>query len=272
MQLILTHDMLVEGVHFLPGDPPHDVAWKLVAVNLSDLAAKGAKPVGVLMGYGLTGDPAWDAGFVTGLESALAHYNVPLLGGDTVAQPAGDARALGMTAIGSSDLPHPPARSGARPGDILYVTGPIGDGWAGLQLLLEGKKTPASLITAYRRPRALVTEGRELAPHVHAMMDMSDGLLVDAAHMARASGLAVEIDLDAVPLSADYVAAFGSDADHIVAAATGGDDYQLLFAAPKDAIHPFPAHAIGKFVTGHALSLRHQGEDFPLPEKLGYQH
>ena len=119
-----------------------------------------------------------------------------------------------MTAIGHSALAHPPARSGAREGDTLYVTGPIGDGWAGLQLLLDGKDAPADLIGAYRRPQALMAEGRALAPVVHAMMDVSDGLLIDARRMAAASGLAVYISLEHVPLSSSYREIFGDSVPH----------------------------------------------------------
>ncbi len=128
--LVLTHDVLVEGVHYLPDDPAEDVAWKLVAVNLSDLAAKGAVPEGVLLGYPLAGDDAWDGAFLAGLEEALAAFSCPLIGGDTVKAPAGVPRTLSLTALGRSA--HAPARSGAQAGDLLYVTGTIGDGGAGL--------------------------------------------------------------------------------------------------------------------------------------------
>ena len=117
--LVFTHDMLVEGVHFLPDDPPQDVAWKLLAVNLSDLAAKGAVPVGVLLGYPLS-DDEWDTAFVRGLGEGLAAFDVALFGGDTVRGP----RMLSMTAIGRSACA--PSRSGAKAGDALYVTGTIG--------------------------------------------------------------------------------------------------------------------------------------------------
>ncbi len=270
--LVLTHDMLVEGVHFLPNDPPADVAWKLVSVNLSDLAAKGAKPVGVLMGYGLMGDTDWDAGFVAGLGDTLSHYGVPLLGGDTVGQPKGNARAMGLTAIGISAGASPPARSGARAGDLLYVTGVIGDGWAGLQLLQQGREEPASLIQAYRRPVALLSEGQAIVPYVHAMMDVSDGLLLDARRMAEASGLALSLNLDAVPLSDTYRSIFDDTQKSRLDAVTGGDDYQLLFAAPQDTPLPCPAVAIGKFTSGNDITIRYKNESIQSPVSLGYVH
>ncbi|WP_267387855.1 thiamine-phosphate kinase [Sphingomonas sp. GC_Shp_3] len=267
--LVLTHDMLVEGVHFLAGDPPADVAWKLLAVNLSDLAAKGATPLGVLMGYGLTGDAAWDAAFVAGLGDALSAFGVPLLGGDTVAQPAGDARVLGLTAIGSGGAVVP-GRSGARAGDALYVTGTIGDAGAGLAVA-RGGDGAAALLAAYRRPNPRLPEGRALGPVVSAMMDVSDGLLIDAERMAAASGVAVEIDLAAVPLSPALKALGTARADRLTAA-TAGDDYELLFALPMAASLPVAATRIGRFGAGSGLTLVDGDDAVPLPARLGYLH
>ncbi|HYZ48045.1 MAG TPA: thiamine-phosphate kinase, partial [Sphingomonas sp.] len=181
--LVFTHDMIAEGVHFLADDPPEDVAWKLVAMNLSDLAAKGAEPVGCLLGYAL-GPAEWNARFLAGLSEVLHAYAMPLLGGDTVR--ANGPRSFGLTAIGRA--PHAPSRSGAKPGDALYITGIIGRAGLGLELLRSGRTGPE--IEAYRRPRPRLVEGRALAPLVHAMMDVSDGLLIDAQRMAEASGVA----------------------------------------------------------------------------------
>ena len=245
--LVFTHDILVEGVHFLPGDPAEDVAWKLLAVNLSDLAAKGAVPVGVLLGYPL-GDDGWDRAFVAGLRAALTAFDVALLGGDTVRGP----RVLSLTAIGRSAIA--PPRSGAQSGDALYVTGVIGR--AGLGLAGD-----AAHLQAYRRPIPRLTEGQALAPIVHAMMDVSDGLLIDAQRMATASGLALAIDLNTVPVAGDMMAAI-----------TAGDDYELLFAAPAAVPLPVPATRIGSFAPGGGLSLRNHGQPVPLPAKLGWVH
>lgn len=261
---ILTTDTLVEGVHFLADDPPDDVAWKLVATNVSDLAAKGARPEGVLLNYPL-GDDAWDRGFLAGLAAALAAFDCPLLGGDTVSLPAGAPRVLTLTAIGADAIA--PVRSGARPGDDLWVTGTIGDAGAGLAIA-RGAAGPATLLAAYRRPIPRVAEGRLLAPQVRAMMDVSDGLLIDAWRMAAASGCAVTIDLALVPLSADY-RTFGGDA---LTAATAGDDYELLFAAAPDAAIPAPATRVGKFSAGKGLSLTERGSAVPLPARLGFEH
>jgi len=245
--LVLTHDVLVEGVHFLPGDPPDDVAWKLVAVNLSDLAAKGATPVGVLLGYPL-GDDAWDRHFVHGLEDALAHFDVALLGGDTVKGP----RVLSLTAIGRTSVA--PSRSGALAGDALWVTGVIGRGGLGL-------RADPDHLAAYRRPAPRLAEGKMLGPIVHAMMDVSDGLLIDTQRMAYASGLAVEIDLDAVPVVGERSAAV-----------TAGDDYELLFALSAGIVPPVAATRIGAFRQGRGLTLRDAAGPVPMPDRLGWQH
>ena len=252
--LVLTHDMIVEGVHFLPDDPPEDVAWKLAAVNLSDLAAKGAEPVGCLLGY-MLGPPDWNARFVAGLTDVLQSFGMPLLGGDTV---RGDgARSFGLTAIGRTH--YAPSRAGARAGDALYVTGTIGRAGIGLRLLQAGKTGPE--VAAYRRPQPRLAEGTALASLVHAMMDVSDGLLIDAKRMADASGLAVTIDLADVPLIGDPLEAI-----------TAGDDYELLFAAAPDRDLPVPATRIGHFSPGEGVTLVNNGSPVPLPPSLGWTH
>jgi thiamine-monophosphate kinase len=260
---VVTTDTLVEGVHFLPDDPPGDVAWKLVAVSLSDLAGKGAKPEGVLLNYPLSGD-RWDRAFLAGLGACLAALDCALLGGDTVSLPAGAPRVLTVTAFGV-DAAAPP-RSGAKDGDGLWVTGTIGDAGAGLAIARAGVG-PEALLAAYRRPRPRVVEGRTLAPLAHAMMDVSDGLLIDAWRMAAASGLAVTIDLEAVPLSAAY-RAFSGD---VMAAVTAGDDYQLLCALPAGATTSC-ATRIGRFAAGTGLVLLRGGQAVALPDRLGFEH
>lgn len=269
--LVLTHDMIAEGVHFLADADPRDVAWRLVAVNLSDLAAKGAEPVGVLLGYAL-GDGRWDFEFVEGLGEALAAFDVALLGGDTLRPAIAAPRTLGLTAIGRVPASGAPSRAGSRAGDTLWVTGVIGDAGAGLELAMARAREPASLLEAYQRPRPLLADGRVLAPLVHAMMDVSDGLLIDASRMATASGLAVEIDLGAVPLSDAYRAFRGDDRAARVAAATAGDDYQLLFALDPDLTPPVAATLVGRFADGAGVTLIHGGTPIPLPAKLGFEH
>ncbi|MEH3104361.1 MAG: thiamine-phosphate kinase [Sphingomonas phyllosphaerae] len=258
--LTITTDTLVEGIHFLPTDPPQDVAWKLVATNLSDLAAKGALVEGILLNYPL-GDETWDAAFLDGLGEVLTTLACPLLGGDTVTLPGNAPRILTVTAFGR-DAPAP-LRAGAKPGDALYVTGTIGDAGAGLAIARAGSGDPA-LLARYRRPVPRLAEGRALASRVHAMMDLSDGLLIDAARMAAASDLAVTIDLAAVPLAHGVT--------DPLAAATAGDDYELLFAAPAGRALPVPATRVGTFAPGTGLTLTQDSRLLPLPASLGYQH
>lgn len=304
--LVLTTDTIVEGVHYLAGDAPEDVAWKLVAVNLSDLAAKGARPEGVLLNYPLSRGKERDISFLAGLGQALTHFACLLLGGDTVSLPAGAPRVVTLTAIGRATAA--PLRSGAQPGDALYVTGTIGDAGAGLRIA-RGEDGPADLLAAYRRPQPRLAEGRALAPLVHAMMDVSDGLLLDAARMAAASGLGVTIDIARAPLSPAYRAFAGGDRAARLAAAAAGDDYQLLFAAPADLALPVPATRVGTFAApptrhpreggdpspagssrydGRAMGSRFRGNDglggdapltlidggtpLPLPSALGFAH
>jgi thiamine-monophosphate kinase len=271
--LVLTHDMIVEGIHFLPEDPPGDVAWKLVAVNLSDLAAKGARPIGALLGFTL-GEADWDAAFAKGLGQALAAFGLPLLGGDTV---SGGTRTLGLTAIGRATGPVP-ARSGARAGDRLWVSGTIGDAGAGLRIL-KGELLPNdALVERYRTPRPRLEAGERLAPLVNAMMDVSDGLLIDAARIAAASGCAAVIELDAVPLSEAWRAL---PDETPLDAATAGDDYELLFAADDDRAPAIlalaeeiglPFSRIGRLTAGAGLSLTDRGASVQLPARLGFEH
>lgn len=266
--LVLTTDTLVEGVHFLSSDPAEDVAWKLLAVNFSDLAAKAAVPEGVLLNYPLSGG-GWDAAFLTGFHAALQALGGALLGGDTVSLPPGAPRVLSLTAIGRAEAP--PQRTAARAGDALYVTGTIGDAGAGLRIAL-GAPGPAALLAAYRRPRPRLAEGQALGGLAHAMMDVSDGVLIDAARLAAASGLAAIIRLEALPLSGAYRAFAGEDQAARLAAATAGDDYELLFAAPPGAPLPVAATRIGALQAGAGLVLTDHGTPLPLPARLGFEH
>ncbi|MGE4321878.1 MAG: thiamine-phosphate kinase [Sphingobium sp.] len=268
-RLVLTSDTLVEGVHYLPHDPPADIGWKLAAVNLSDLAGKGARPVGCLLNYALSGDDGWDAAFLEGLGTALERYGMPLLGGDTVAMPAGAPRAHALTAIGMAGA-HIPLRSGARAGDRLYVTGPVGDAGVGLELARDAPGAAGPLVDAYRRPRPRLTEGALIAPHAHAMMDVSDGLLIDASRLAQASGLAVVIDH--IPLSAALEAARGASTAVRMAAARAGDDYELLFALPPGVTPPVRAIPVGHLAAGSGLTLLIDGTVMPLPDRIGWEH
>ena len=266
--LILTHDSIAEGVHVRHGTDPADVAWKLIATNLSDLAAKGAEPLGVLTSHAL-GAADWDAGFVEGLRAVLHRYDVPLLGGDTIRLPADAPRVFGCTAIGRATCDPVPARSGAQPGDGLWLIGAIGDAFAGFTLLEAGEVPHRSLADAYLRPRPLLDEGRALAPLVNAMMDVSDGVLVDAARMARASGLSLDIRRDAIPLSQ---AARAAVPDRLEEAIRWGDDYALLVAAPPEARLPVPATCIGRFGPPSSRGVALDGQRLDEAATGGYLH
>ncbi len=268
--LILTHDMMAEGVHWLSNADPADVAWKLVAANLSDLAAKGGRPMGVLLGF-MLGEDDWDRKFAAGLQAVLSHYDVPLLGGDTVAN-RGDRRALGVTAIGAATHRPVPSRSGAQVGDLLYVTGTLGDALAGFELIEAGFEELGPLPNAYNRPEPRLADGQTLAPFVHAMMDISDGLLLDAERMASASKVGISIDLASIPLSLPYVSYRGDALESRMQAASWGDDYQLLFAAAPDTVIPVSATMVGRVTAGAGLTLLDGDKRLPLPPSLGYQH
>ena len=291
--LVLTHDAMAEGVHFLAGQDMADVAWRLVATTLSDLAAKGAEPLGVLLGATL-GDAAGDARFMSGLGEALAHYGAPLLGGDTISGGAG--RGFGLTALGRATCRPVPSRGGARVGDALWICGTVGGAMVGFEALQAGSRDDA-LTLAYRRPRALMAEGMALAPHVTAMMDVSDGLLLDATRMARASGVTLAIDGGAVPLerfpvrwnhlttqktrqtknlerSPDPVRSENALAAHARRdeALRWGDDYALLFTAPEGFVPPVVAARIGTVAAPGTTPVLLDGIFLNEDSGLGYEH
>ena len=275
--LVLTHDTIAEGVHFLPFDPPASVGWKLIAVNLSDLAAKGASPRAALLGMAI-GDEDWDEAFLDGIEAACESYGVNLIGGDTIALPEGAPRVLGLTAIGLAGE-RTPARSGGRPGDLLWVVGTLGDSAAGLAQLSTDAKATGALVDQYRRPVPLLAAGQVLAREASAMMDVSDGLLLDLSRLCDASGCGADVDLDALPLSRAFIAERGQSREARLFAATGGDDYALLAALPEG-IDPLslslPSRtiiaAIGRLTTGSALALHDAAGTVELPETMGYEH
>ncbi len=253
--LVLTHDAMVEGVHFLAGQDPADVAWKLVATNISDLAAKGAEPIGVLLGYQLAQD---DARFVSGLAEALDHYGAKLLGGDTTG--ANGPQSLGLTAIGRATHTPVPSRSGAQLGDAIWLTGSLGRAMAGLEALKAGSGDSA----AYRRPQARLAEGLALAPQVTAMMDVSDGLLLDALRMATASVATFAIDSAAVPIAVPE--------QRRAEALRWGDDYELLFTLPAGVQPAAPATRIGEVLEAGDNALLLDGKPLPAGDDGGFVH
>jgi thiamine-monophosphate kinase len=232
-------------------------------VNLSDLAAKGAEPIGVLIGASLI---EGSERFVEGLRHVLTEYGVPLLGGDTVAPAPGSGAMFGCTAIGRATHRPVPARSGARPGDALWVAGTIGGAMLAFGAV-QRREPRAPWHRAYLRPVPLLAEGRTLARHVHAMMDVSDGLLLDARRMAEASGCTIDIALDAIPFAAPLADAAREER---IAAAGWGDDYALLFAAPATLASPVPVSRIGTVLGQGTAPLLLDGAT--PPARLGYEH
>ena len=277
-QLVLTADAMVAGVHFLPDDPPDLVGRKLLRVNLSDLAAKGATPIGYLMTVSApkpTPDD-WYAGFASGLAQDQSHYGVTLLGGDTTSTPG--PISLSLTIIGHVAPGTAVHRSGAQTGDEIWVTGTIGDGALGLACALGKLNDPTGfLLDRYRLPQPRV--GLAIGGIASAAMDVSDGLVQDLGHLCRASLLAAEIIADQVPLSA---AARIAGPEWLTTCLTGGDDYELLLAVPPDratALQNEAARAcirvtrIGHFHSGAAEVMVRSATNEPLPlTSRGWSH
>lgn len=238
--LVVTVDALVEGVHYLPQDPPELVAKKLLRVNLSDLAAKGATARHYLLTTALPnalGDD-WVERFAAGLADDQRRFGVELLGGDSVAT-TGPA-VLSLTAIGQVAAGAEIRRSGARPGDLVWVSGTIGDACLGLQVLRGGHaglipEARGALAARFQLPEPRTELGPLLAGIAHAMCDVSDGLVADLGHICDASDVAAAIELAALPMSAPARRIARDDAGLALRLATGGDDYELLFAAPPEA-------------------------------------
>ena len=240
--LVLTKDAIVEGVHFLPEDPLDTVAQKLLRVNLSDLAAKGCEPFGYLLACHWSPRCGWPErqAFAAGLAADQNEFGIHLLGGDTVLTPG--PASFSATMLGWAPKSGSVTRGGAKPGHGIYVTGTIGDGYLGLKaaqghLKLEEERLDA-LAEHYRRPVPRLAYGQAVQGHATAIMDVSDGLIADLAHIADASGVAATVQLELLPRSAAAMAWFEARIDPEAALeqlATGGDDYELLFTAhPAD--------------------------------------
>ena len=262
-----TTDMLVEGIHFrLDWASPEDVGWKALAVNLSDLAAMGAMPGRALISIAVAPDRREQAvGIARGLQAIAARTGTSVMGGDTVRSPG--PLVVNVALIGVAEPDHLLRRDAARPGDVLAVTGPLGGAAAGLAALLEGRSPDDAglrpLFSALHRPTPRLAAGRALAAAgVRCAIDISDGLASEAAHIAKASGMSVEVDLAAAPLFETAVRTFGRDRA-LQLAATGGEDYELLYAvdpARLDALTEALADHGGLTVVGRVLDGGRPGE------------
>lgn len=237
--LVVTTDAMVEGIHFLKTDGAERVARKLLRVNLSDLAAKGAEPIGYQLVLGLPQplDESWVAGFAAGLAMDQKLYSCPLHGGDTTRSPAG--LMLAITAFGSLPAGQILRRGGAVPGDDLYVTGSIGDAALGLEVKLNNRLFSSAAMMFFdarlHLPSPRLAFGAGLRGLAHAAMDISDGLIQDVGHIAAASGLRATLTASSVPLSMATRQVLAEDPGLLATALSGGDDYELVFAAPPEA-------------------------------------
>lgn len=288
---VVTKDLMVAGVHFLPKDPLDLVARKLLRVNLSDLAAKGARPVGYFLGC------VWPANvkreaielFASGLKEDHEIFKIALFGGDTTVHAAkGAPLTLSATFFGVSPKQGFTRRSGAAAGDDLYVTGTIGDAGLGLKALTKEEKfttvDKASLAGRYHLPEPRLSLGAAIAGLASASIDVSDGLLADATHLAAASGLKAEIEAGAVPLSgaARSWLKNQADADKALATLAGfGDDYEILFAAPSSLRRSVGMAAkasrtavtrIGSLSRGRGASLVNADGEAIADASVGYDH
>ncbi|MBI3437919.1 MAG: thiamine-phosphate kinase [Proteobacteria bacterium] len=269
--LVVTTDAIVEGVHFLPDDPIETVAKKALRVNLSDLTAKGARCVGVLLTLVWPDQrpSAQLTTFADGLAEDLTFFDVPLLGGDTARTPG--PLVVSMTALGEALEARIPSRADAIPGDHLWVTGFIGEAYLGLRALTElppvlgaspDDQVDLAAIqvrSSYRTPYPPVPLAECIARYARASTDVSDGLVADAANIANASGVAIRLDAEAIPLGLaghNYVAKHG--AKGLVELITGGDDYQALFTA--DSAHRREILAISRAAGVNAVVIGHVTE------------
>jgi len=236
-ELVAKVDAIVEGVHFFREDPASLVAKKALRVNLSDLAAKGAAPTGYLLSISLApwADENWIARFADGLGEDQKLFGVVLLGGDTTSTPG--ALTISVTLLGSIVAGKAIRRGGARAGDLVFVTGTIGDAGAGLAVMKGegGKLSPAdgAVLTArYQLPEPRLALGNRLVGLATASLDVSDGLIADLGHIAEVSKVRIVVDARRVPLSSALVSLWGTGIDAVVRAVTSGDDYEIAFTAP----------------------------------------
>jgi thiamine-monophosphate kinase len=286
--IVVTVDALTEGVHFLPDDPPDEIARKMLRVNLSDLAAMGALPIGYLMttAFSERVDEAWLAAFVAGLASDQKEFGIGLLGGDTTSTPG--PTALTVTAFGDVPAGRALRRSGAQAGDLVMVSGTIGDGILGL-MALRGElgdldeTDRAALASRYRRPQPRLELGAPLLERrlATAGLDVSDGLVADLGHICEQSNLAATIEAARVPLSGAARRAIAADPARLAMAITGGDDYELVFTiAPDDRDAVFalgheldlPIAEIGAMKAGQGVTVL-DSRGLPMqPGRAGWQH
>jgi thiamine-monophosphate kinase len=269
-ELVTVVDTLVGSVHFPIDIDAADLGYRAVAVNLSDIAAMGARPRWMTLSLTMpTADPDWLERFANGLHQAAAEHGVALIGGDTT---RGNDVVVSVQITGDVEAGKAILRSGAKAGDTIYVTGTIGDAAAGLESITQGEPD-AFLCSRFLRPQARVEYGQTLLGAASAAIDISDGLIGDLQKLLSASGVGAEVNLDAVPLSAELTHRFGAEAG-LQFAMTGGDDYELCFTAPEGAIEEAPdlrVTAIGTVTDSGELVLKN-ADGIVTSDDSGYRH
>lgn len=288
--VVVTVDALVSGVHFFPDDPPAAIARKALAVNLSDLAAKGAAPKGFVISLALEDDwrADWLGEFAHGLGHAAGLFRCPLLGGDTVR--AAGPFWVSITAFGETPSGRMVHRFNATPGDVVCVSGTIGDAALGLRLrgvttapwtMRIGIEHRVFLTDRFVHPQPRLALAPILREHARAAMDVSDGLAGDLAKMCRMSGVGAEVDLALVPLSAAARAARSMEASLFDVVMTGGDDYEILCGVAPERLDGFldacraegvPMTPIGRFRQGECTAIFRDGEQEKRYQKGSYSH
>lgn len=276
-QLVLTTDTMVEGVHFLKSESPTTVAQRLLRVNLSDLATSGAHPVGYL--FNLTGgqiSKIWLDKFCKGLRQDQKRFGLTLLGGDTTS--GSRTLTLSLTALGTVNRKRRLTRSGARPGDLVCVSGVVGDGFLGCQAF-KARRTAHSL-SRYLTPEPRLKLGQALLGFATSSIDVSDGLLSDFGHILEASRMGGKIELSLVPLSQEGQRYVRNRQSRLLQLCTAGDDYELIFTIPPNRSRQLssltsklklPLTIVGTIDTRKGLRIFHKGSKVNV-KKLGYQH
>ncbi len=278
--LVISKDAMVAGVHFLEDAPLDLVARRLLRAALSDLAAKAAEPFGWFMAVAWPADAGWAEreAFAQGLAHDGALYGVALLGGDTVSTPG--PLTLSATVLGWVPAGKMVRRGGGRAGDLLVVSGAIGDGWLGLQVATGALAADAALLARYELPEPRLGLRVAIQAYARASADVSDGLLADAGHIAKASGLAARIDLESLPLSpsaAEWLRDQPDRAAALLRLATGGDDYEVIAAVAPEDVEAYAQAAgmnvsvVGRLIEGEGVEARLDGAPLAL-ERLGYRH
>lgn len=268
---LVSTDMLVEGTHFLMDDiSAFRLGWKSAAVNISDIAAMGGKPTATFLSLGLPKGMSqeWWEEFIEGYKAISERFGCPLLGGDTTSSK--DRLCINVTVLGEAPSGHVHRRSDAKPGDLVCVTGTLGDSAGGLQVILNGVERDAlaeELVRKHYEPMPRVSEGLALAG-AHAMMDISDGIGSDLRHILKASGVGAEVDIAALPFSRELrevCARHGWDATSL--AISGGEDYELLFTIGPDEVVDVPHTVIGRITAAPGLRWIGSDKDFE-----GFKH